>query len=396
MGIGSSSPSTSLVVAGTTTIAIPGGSANLVITNGSICVDNDGACTPTTTGQISARGYNTGASDLAENYTSSTTLEAGDIVMAAGGGPSVTRAINTKDGHVIGIVSSHPGITLGLDYEAFLPNSYPIALVGRVPVKVSLQGGVIHSGDRITISSIPGVGMKANATSSVTVAIALNDWQGDPSVLDTAQTGTVLGFVNLSYTDLSKHISGGQIALTSSTTGALIPLFALASDDSDVRYLADRPLNLSGQSITNLKALFSANGKWSLDENGKLVIEDLEVKGSIKVGTPTNRTGVTLFDETNGSPYCIKMIAGVLQSVLGECGFPVTANSTPSSGGANTPTGSGGGSSGSGETGDPTGGITGGASNTDPTASSTDGTPSENPPTPPPPPNETIPPAGTP
>jgi hypothetical protein len=39
----------------------------------------------------------------------------------------------------------------------------PVALSGRVPTSVSLQNGPIAVGDRITLSSTPGVGMKAGA-----------------------------------------------------------------------------------------------------------------------------------------------------------------------------------------------------------------------------------------
>jgi hypothetical protein len=257
-------------------------SAGLIIGYGGLCVDNDGFCFASTTGRISAVSYTTGSTDLAENYFSSTTLDVGDIVMSAGG-ETIERGVESGSKRVLGIVSTKPGIILGLDEHTPLTGEYPVALSGRVPVKVSLSGGVIKIGDRITLSSVPGVGMKANATSSATVAVALEDWSGDASFLDTAQEGKVLAFVNLAYTDLSKNISGSQINLTATGTpdgqaGALVPLFALASDTNDVRYLADRPLSFSNATLNNVKAIFSANGKWSIDEGGKLTVEEVNTK----------------------------------------------------------------------------------------------------------------------
>jgi hypothetical protein len=310
-------------------------SAGLIIGYGGLCVDNDGFCFASTTGRISAVSYTTGSTDLAENYFSSTTLDVGDIVMSAGG-ETITLGMQSESKRVLGIISTKPGIILGLDEHTPLTGEYPVALSGRVPVKVSLSGGVIKIGDRITLSSVPGVGMKANSTSSATVAVALENWSGDASFLDTAQEGKVLAFVNLAYTDLNKHISGSQIDLTSSTTGELVPLFALSDDGTDVRYLADRPLNFSSSILTNVKAIFSSTGKWSINEEGKLTVEEVSAKTvraseRLEVGTPTNRTGVTLYDETDGSPYCIKMVATVLRSIAGTCDNP--SGITPASGG---------------------------------------------------------------
>ena len=61
-----------------------------------------------------------------------------------------------------------------------ISNSRPVALSGRVPVKVNNEGGSIVIGDRITLSSVAGVGKKATATSeTVGVALeAMNDVSG--------------------------------------------------------------------------------------------------------------------------------------------------------------------------------------------------------------------------
>jgi len=55
---------------------------------------------------------------------------------------------------------------------------YPIALKGRVPIKLSTENGPIKTGDKITLSSIPGVGMKATEADTV-VGTALEDFDGE-------------------------------------------------------------------------------------------------------------------------------------------------------------------------------------------------------------------------
>jgi hypothetical protein len=55
--------------------------------------------------------------------------------------------------------------------------AFPVALKGRVPIRLSNENGSIKKGDRIQLSSIPGIGMKATK-SSVVVGIALEDFDG--------------------------------------------------------------------------------------------------------------------------------------------------------------------------------------------------------------------------
>jgi hypothetical protein len=163
---------------GSTTIGDGVTSASLRIPFGGICVDNDGSCISTTTGQIRSVTSALGNSDLAETYFSNQTLHAGEIV-AISGGLSIKRAQSETEKDIIGVVSTKPGLTLGFDDTSLIPGerSYPIGLKGRVPIKLSTENGPIKKGDRIALSSIPGVGMKATESSRV-VGIALEDYDG--------------------------------------------------------------------------------------------------------------------------------------------------------------------------------------------------------------------------
>lgn len=91
--------------------------------------------------------------DLAEIYQSDMALAPGELVKL-GGAKEITKNTEAGSVDVFGVVSTAP---------AFLLNSgnktqelhYPIALIGRVPVKVA---GKIAKGQRIIASEIPGIG----------------------------------------------------------------------------------------------------------------------------------------------------------------------------------------------------------------------------------------------
>lgn len=63
--------------------------------------------------------------------------------------------------NILGVVSTAPYQTFGKAIIDFSQNPNPIALTGRVPVKITAENGSIKPGDPITSSSKPGVGMKA-------------------------------------------------------------------------------------------------------------------------------------------------------------------------------------------------------------------------------------------
>ncbi len=161
---------------GTTTIGDGTNQAGLQIGLGGLCVDNDGSCSASTTGQIASVSSYTGNSDLAEMYFSSQSLETGEIVTLAGD-LSVRRAVPGVTEPIIGVVSTKPGLLLGFDDTSTRAGEigYPVALSGRVPIQLSTENGPVERGDYLMLSSIPGVAMKATATGTI-VGIALEDF----------------------------------------------------------------------------------------------------------------------------------------------------------------------------------------------------------------------------
>lgn len=174
---------------GTTTIGVNDGStanlAGLLIPYGGICVDNDGTCTASTSGRITSVESQTGNSDLAEMYFSSDDLEPGELITLAGG-LSITRANQDDTLPILGVVSTKPGLTLGYDDTSLEKGEtpYPVALKGRVPVQLSTENGPIKKGDKLMLSSLPGIAAKATGTATV-VGIALEDFDDTRMYSDT-------------------------------------------------------------------------------------------------------------------------------------------------------------------------------------------------------------------
>jgi hypothetical protein len=149
--------------------------------------------------------WNSGGADLAERYTSTQDLQPGEVVVGDQfTAQNVVRSTGQYQSNIMGVVSTQPGFVAG----AYTPDSYPIALVGRVPVKISTENGPIHSGDYLTSSSIPGYAMKATVAGRV-LGTALQDFDPtDPTqvsdcpaegagTLTTTQCGTITAFINL-------------------------------------------------------------------------------------------------------------------------------------------------------------------------------------------------------
>jgi hypothetical protein len=102
--------------------------------------------------------------DLAENYVSDSKLDPGDIVCVQADDNKIAFSQIPNDTKVIGVVSTNPGVLLNSDMDLVGTGQSlnPIALSGRVPCKVTDEGGPIKRGDLLTSSSTPGHAMKAS------------------------------------------------------------------------------------------------------------------------------------------------------------------------------------------------------------------------------------------
>ncbi|MDP3710424.1 MAG: hypothetical protein Q8R29_01730, partial [bacterium] len=177
------------------------------------------------------------AFDLAETYDIADTAEEGDVVIMDSSLYDRLKLSTSAFQKAIGAISYHTA-QLGesfdgirdkypqLNLRASYPNPQPVALIGRVPVKVSTENGSISIGDKLTTSSIKGVAMKAmgtlsNAIASVpedipTFGIALDNFDGSTGTTEiingqTVKTGRVLSYITVGQERLLPKLASGVL-----------------------------------------------------------------------------------------------------------------------------------------------------------------------------------------
>lgn len=144
--------------------------------------------------------------DIAELYDAREEVEIADLVEVSDDpNLSVQRTQQPYSKRVVGVVSIAPAILFeGKELQiAPKPGEFikgkkpPVALAGRVLVKVSNENGAIERGDLLVSSSVPGHAMKATDKDMMTGAVvgkALEPFNKGKTGED---TGTVLMIVNL-------------------------------------------------------------------------------------------------------------------------------------------------------------------------------------------------------
>jgi hypothetical protein len=126
---------------------------------------------------------------------------------------------------ILGIVSSDPGLVLGIGPDDRGNGEYPVALSGRVPVLINFDNGPIQVGDRIALStSTPGVGMKARL-GDTSVGIALESYTA------TSTGNSIMVFMNLDFgTDVQMLAQQIASSTATSTASSILDSFATASN----------------------------------------------------------------------------------------------------------------------------------------------------------------------
>jgi len=108
--------------------------------------------------------------------------------------PAIAGVYSTRPALLIGDTDNgQDGIGIGGSGDINMKNdSVPLALAGRVAVKVNNENGVIHRGDYLTSSSTAGVAMKATRPGNC-LGIAMEDFNGT--------NGQITVFISLGYHD---------------------------------------------------------------------------------------------------------------------------------------------------------------------------------------------------
>lgn len=220
----------------------------------------------------------TPGADVAEWYIShDLTVEEADLVAID---PlkdvAVSKTARGVTGPAIGIVSTKPGLVLGKndgttpgvptsvtgeEVASGQAKAVPVALTGRVPLKVSLENGPIYRGDPITTSSIPGVGAKA-LTAGPIIGYALEELttlsgtsvasesaslpateSGELTTSPSPAYGKVMVFVQASnyIPDTLALSTNGEILLEKVATQSALPDGTFATTESWAVRLANVP-----------------------------------------------------------------------------------------------------------------------------------------------------------
>lgn len=200
--------------------------------------------------------------DLAENVPVGEPLEAGDVVTLRDSFAAY-KTIGAYDAKAIGVISEMPGIVLSGD-----TTGAPLALAGRVPVKITNENGSVQAGDYLTSSSTPGYAMKATRP-GIVIGKALESFNG--------ATGKVLTLVGTMYYN---PYDGNNIQATTVNAANL-------QTTGDISVGGDTALsgklNVSG-----------ATKLTSLTVSGPAVFEaDLTVQGSVSIAQNLTVVGVT-------------------------------------------------------------------------------------------------------
>ncbi|MBI2054636.1 MAG: hypothetical protein HYT39_00860, partial [Candidatus Sungbacteria bacterium] len=304
-----------------------------------------------------------GGADYAELYPVEQGIEYGEIVALGDGSKMIETYASDEKGSAsstlphLGYVSelkrsttAYQSNLLGItsnNYSDFtsagknLPetiNKLPVALNGRVPVKVSTESGPIKIGDRITSSSLAGVGMKATV-SGVTVGIALENFDdstvGSPTSNtaevglpdgQTVKTGKILVFINLGYSKLDEGTT--QLAANSeqgiATNGWSVDQ---TTGKVNVNFYGD--VNLNGNALLGVGQIVSQNGLWKIDETGRMTMKYIETD-HLTVGSTEAPTGITLFDRATKAAYCVFIERGAVSTISGNCdGLPPISDVSP-------------------------------------------------------------------
>ena len=106
---------------------------------------------------------------------------------------------------IVGVYSSNPAIIGNSTAEKNPDNSVLVGMIGVIKTKVNTENGLVKIGDYITISSVPGVGMKATESGMV-VGRAMENYSGSGTGLI-----NVMVQINWVYRTDNGNITGNDI-----------------------------------------------------------------------------------------------------------------------------------------------------------------------------------------
>lgn len=197
------------------------------------------------------------------------------------------RSTEKYQNNVLGVISTSPYETFGKSAIGASESPNPVALIGRVPVKVSTANGAISPGDPITSSDMAGVGMKATQPGHI-IGRALDYYSNS----NPEKVGKILVFVNISWYEPESYVATMNSIIEDYEAGMLGGRAAGASGWSFSETTATTPLAVVGSSFSGTSGTFSllktqsftvGKDKFLVDSSGNVDIAgDLVLAGIIK------------------------------------------------------------------------------------------------------------------
>ena len=265
-------------------------------------------------------GITTGGipADLAENVIGANGASSGDIVSITSVNTSSDSVNNFTaiptthpySSNTLGVISTNPSITL---HQQHILNSVPLALAGRVMVKVTNYNGNITTGDMITGSIFAGFGEVANSQGQV-VGMALN-----------SLTPSTPGVQNFTYNG-KVYLKGEILMLVKNeyynpivSPSGILNIFTLDSTNNTINIASNinvsGTLNITGDlliagHIVPIGTLPQINPNLSAGVGASAVLStgSTDISGNITLTTGTTTSLGSMLNLVFTSPYKITPI----------------------------------------------------------------------------------------
>jgi hypothetical protein len=212
---------------------------------------------------------------------------------------------------VAGVISTNPTIVVG---NGVTEHTAAMAMIGRVPLHVSLENGPIHRGDILVSASIPGFAMKydsANAPQNVMIGVvgeALDEFTSGSS-----STGTIMALIRTGYINTNRNVT--------QTNTSLQTLSVSENSSGAITFPANQDINFSGNALINIARLQSENNLWEITKDGELISHVTTNDGVLDLyGTVGARSQYIL----SGSGTLSGGVAHISFSPLEAAGFDAT------------------------------------------------------------------------
>lgn len=208
--------------------------------------------------------------DLAErvDIAQDDVVEPGDVVVVDPNSTDTYRRSNSPYAQeVSGVISTNPTIVVG---NGRTEHTAVMAMVGRVPIKVSTENGPIVRGDLLITASSTGYAMRYDPTKEISphvagiVGVALESLRdGKGKIMGLVRTGWINGQDQQIFSEMRNEIS--RLALGQSRGSD----FDIGEDSEGNIIRVENDLDLNGFSLLSVRSIKGLNEKWEIDEEGR-------------------------------------------------------------------------------------------------------------------------------